>query len=961
VRHSKRLRRIVTAAGVCLTILVQAQTASAGTYLVSQCDYELGITANSFVWNATGIPSPVRHAGSGCGEFGLAARSSGLGTVQTYADSARGGYVSTAPDGTVFTRFRGAFGTLVSCCAPGLDAYAEAREFTDGAGARDEIFKGSFGASTWPAASLINMVWEAEESGFGAGRIGYFVGCANSTGCMQSALGDVRVRGRSFEFMLNDLISPEIRDVAGSLTADGWVRGEATLSVDAVDEGGGLSVVSARLGDQAVVASRSTCAKVADRYVDLQPCPLDRDSSWTVDTTTIEDGAATLEVQAEDVGGANVVNTREVLVDNTPPARPTFVTVLGRQNWRSVNGFDVRYSGAEQAHAPVTRSHYRLCATGDACVTGTQNGDEDSLQLEVPAPGRYSLTMWLEDAAGNQAPATPSDPVELLFDDVRPGRVEVDAPLGWLSADEAGVESVPIEMEVGAEVPVSGIAGYSLSTEGRPPDETIDAAGAMPADDVAVLPEGETVIHARAVSGSGVASDEVGTGIVRIDRTPPSVVAEGVPKSLWSTHPLIAQVLSVDQPGLSGVQSATNGHPITEGGHIEMQLDMGPTVKTPGAQAQIAITTDGTHELTYRAFDVAGNGSVEKEAVFRVDRTAPVGSFRALDPADPQSLKVDVADATSGLADGWIEYRRAGDRGFKRLATTRDGGVLTARLDDSSLKAGRYELRAIVHDVAGNEAVVRSWADGTPMMLAMPLRLASRLEVAGQVDVERCARTQKAKGGGGKGRRKPKGKPRCRATKAVKSIALAYQERAKSSGILTTAQGAPIAHAPLVIEGQPRSGGAYARLGTTSTDARGRFRFTIPAGSSRTVRYRYDGTDTIRPAAGDLTTKVKAAARLKVDRRRLRNGQAVRFRGRLLGRPIPPAGKLVALQAKVGRSWRTFATPRANASGRFRHRYRFTATTGLRRYAFRVVVAREAAYPYEKGVSRIVKVTVRGR
>jgi hypothetical protein len=149
--------------------------------------------------------------------------------------------------------------------------------------------------------------------------------------------------------------------------------------------------------------------------------------------------------------------------------------------------------------------------------------------------------------------------------------------------------------------------------------------------------------------------------------------------------------------------------------------------------------------------------------------------------------------------------------------------------------------------------------------------------------------------------------------------------------------------------------------GAATTDAHGRFRFTVPPGPSRTVRYRYDGTNTIRPTTGDLTTKVTAAARLKVDRRRLRNGQAVRFAGRLLGKPIPPAGKLVALQAKVGRGWRTFATPRANAKGRFRHRYRFTATTGVRRYAFRVVVAREAAYPYERGVSRTVNVTVRGR
>jgi hypothetical protein len=182
-----------------------------------------------------------------------------------------------------------------------------------------------------------------------------------------------------------------------------------------------------------------------------------------------------------------------------------------------------------------------------------------------------------------------------------------------------------------------------------------------------------------------------------------------------------------------------------------------------------------------------------------------------------------------------------------------------------------------------------------------------------------------------------------------------------STGRLTTGHGSAIADAPVIVEGRTRSGGGFAPLGTVRTDRQGRFRFEIPSGPSRTVRYRYDGADTVKPAASELVTRVRAAARLKTSRRRLRNGQAVRFSGRLLGKPIPSAGKLVTLQAKVGRRWRTFATPRADDKGVFRHRYRFTATTGLRRYAFRAVVAREAAYPYERGVSRTVRVTVRGR
>jgi hypothetical protein len=365
--------------------------------------------------------------------------------------------------------------------------------------------------------------------------------------------------------------------------------------------------------------------------------------------------------------------------------------------------------------------------------------------------------------------------------------------------------------------------------------------------------------------------------------------------------------------------------------------------------------------LTYRAFDVAGNASVQKEAVFKIDGTAPVGSFRGLNPADPRQLKVDVADATSGVADGRIEYRREGEGGFTRLATTHAGGVLSGRLDDEGLPAGRYELRAVVTDVAGNEAVIDGWADGSAVAIGMPLRLEAKLTAVGNQATKRCTRVVKKRRGKGR-RRKPTARRKCRRkTVAKRSLRLGHGRRAKSSGRLATRHGAPIGNASIVVEGQSRSGGGFVRVGTARTDTKGKFRFTIPAGPSRTLRYRYDGTNTVKPAAAEIVTKVRAAARLKVNRRRLRNGQSVRFTGRLLGKPIPSAGKLVALQARVGRGWRTFATPRANAKGVFKRRYRFTATTGLRRYAFRAVVAREAAYPYEAGVSRIVRVTVRGR
>jgi hypothetical protein len=354
---------------------------------------------------------------------------------------------------------------------------------------------------------------------------------------------------------------------------------------------------------------------------------------------------------------------------------------------------------------------------------------------------------------------------------------------------------------------------------------------------------------------------------------------------------------------------------------------------------------------------------------FKIDGTAPIGRFEGQDATDPQRLSVEVSDATSGVAGGRIEYRREGQDEFKGLATAFDAGRLSARLDDAVLPPGRYAVRAVVTDVAGNRTVIDRRLDGSAMTLGLPLRRAATVAVDATPKVERCAKVKRGT------KRKAKTKKRAGRKRAAKrrclertakrlasgSLQLSHGKRLGSAGRVTTGQGQPLDGVDVTVEGQPRSGGPFVRLGVARTDAQGTFRFAIPAGPSRTVRYSYDGSNTIRPSTAQLVTKVKAAARLRVNKRKLRNGQVVRFSGRLLGKPIPSGGKLVALQAKVGRRWRTFATPRASAKGVFRHRYRFTSTTGLRRYAFRAVVAREAAYPYEAGVSRTVKVTVRGR
>lgn len=138
----------------------------------------------------------------------------------------------------------------------------------------------------------------------------------------------------------------------------------------------------------------------------------------------------------------------------------------------------------------------------------------------------------------------------------------------------------------------------------------------------------------------------------------------------------------------------------------------------------------------------------------------------------------------------------------------------------------------------------------------------------------------------------------------------------------------------------------------------GSFALDVDPGPSRLfdVVYRYNSTVQERERLR-LESVVLPTFKV-VGRKMLRNGQNVRFRGRI---PGPNAdGRGVSLQARAGRKWRTFKQVRADSKGVFRGLYRFTQTFGLAEYTFRARVKKQGNYPYSPGHSTRRSVTVRG-
>ncbi len=112
--------------------------------------------------------------------------------------------------------------------------------------------------------------------------------------------------------------------------------------------------------------------------------------------------------------------------------------------------------------------------------------------------------------------------------------------------------------------------------------------------------------------------------------------------------------------------------------------------------------------------------------------------------------------------------------------------------------------------------------------------------------------------------------------------------------------------------------------------------------------------------APPLPRRSRAHVSLRGTPRLLRNGQAVRLRGRVTAAGVP-RGAVILLQARVTRHrWITFGWARTQADGRFSVRYRFTQTTGRQTYLMRAVLPSQFGYRSRESLSNIIRLGVTG-
>lgn len=190
-------------------------------------------------------------------------------------------------------------------------------------------------------------------------------------------------------------------------------------------------------------------------------------------------------------------------------------------------------------------------------------------------------------------------------------------------------------------------------------------------------------------------------------------------------------------------------------------------------------------------------------------------------------------------------------------------------------------------------------------------------------------------------------------------VTVPFNSSAKVVGELSNNAGDTIAGATICVQMQTQgSRGGPRPVGTATTDARGHFVFKVPPGPNRKVLvgYRVNRFQVAR----SIRYYAHAKPKLKLSAGKVENGAEIKIRGTLPGRRA--GGRVVVLQASALHSsrWYTFRRATTNASGVFRARYRFDATTATTVYRIRAVVPRQRGYPWEVGHSEPALVEVRG-
>jgi hypothetical protein len=288
------------------------------------------------------------------------------------------------------------------------------------------------------------------------------------------------------------------------------------------------------------------------------------------------------------------------------------------------------------------------------------------------ADGDLTLHYYATDNAGNSStPAT----IEIKTDTVPPVAFTPTAnPASWTAANSVAISFSTTDAS-------SGIGSYSIKLDSGAYTNNVTSPYAL---DVTSVADGTHTVTVKAIDSAGNYTEEPVS--IYLDKTAPvSFTPTASPASWTSANSVNISFSTTD--ATSGI--ANYKYKLDSGSY-------GSSVTSPYA-LDTSATADGTHTVTIKATDNAGNYTEEPVSIY-LDKTPPTVSAGADKTAGAAFARVGTAaDVTSGIATiAWTKVSGPGSVTFtpaNALSTTISAGT-----------DGSYVLRLTATDGAGNSA-----------------------------------------------------------------------------------------------------------------------------------------------------------------------------------------------------------------------------------------------------------------
>lgn len=402
-------------------------------------------------------------------------------------------------------------------------------------------------------------------------------------------------------------------------------------------------------------------------------------NTWTYGDC--QDGtAATLTATATDAAGNTTTQTRTITVDRTAPT--VQITSPTQDQKFTQNPVIIAVSGTDNVAVE------RIDVLNGTTKIGTVTGAQGTVTWAAPN-GKQTLIARAYDRAGNITDTTVTFTVALTTSDTNPPTGSVTAP----TTDLRGQDT----LSVTAQDDASGVATVSLYIDGLlsgTQTTGVDTTYTFPVD-TTKLSDGKHAITAVITDNAGNTFTTTPQVIVRVNNAAPTVSISNPQNGalLGKNSDLTVKVTGTDTTPDDSLSYEYN----VDGGAFDPY--------DPKAPIKLQTPTEGTHTVTVRATDQAGNTGTAT-STYTYDGTAPTVQITSptqgqMFTSTPVTISVIGQDSGTGVAS--INVYANDGSGEELIGTLGGNGNVTwyPRKTDGTT----YIITARATDRAGNASV----------------------------------------------------------------------------------------------------------------------------------------------------------------------------------------------------------------------------------------------------------------